>query len=117
MGMKTSLGIVPVAVLALGVALTTPGIGRADPVTYTEVATASGSFNGVPFTNATITLTGTADTVAVTRQAATFSVNVVANVAVAGDGSGAFTDLMRVFANQSSTVAGFSDVTLGQDVL
>ncbi len=52
------------AVLGFG-ALGAPGRAGADMITYVESATASGSLDGVAFTNQTLTLTGVGDPSAV----------------------------------------------------
>src|SRR4051812_32597282 len=90
--------------------LISPGVGRAAPVTYTEVVNADGDLGSVRFTNRTVTLTVTGDTtVMVYNGGGVFLVPAdVATVSVSGVGSGTFTFLVDVFNNQSVPAAGIS---------
>ena len=93
------------------------GHASAAPITYTEQATASGSLNGVAFTNADVVLTMQADTGGVTSPYAGLFVNGgTADVSVAGVGAATFGDSIAVFANQGVGF-GFTDMTLQADVL
>jgi len=97
------------------------------PVRYTEIATISGSLNGIDFVDAQITITGSGDTNNITHgqpccYANRLGVSTV-TFDLAGFGSGAFTDLVGVAVNQTNTGgipgepetgisgAGFSDFT------
>ena len=118
--------------LALGVAgamsVATPS--SASPITYTEQATGSGCLGGTSqadctanhgFTNATILLRMTNDTGHVTGASPLFENFGTATVSVNGGTPVKFTDPgTEVFSLQSPLSAasgGFSDVTLGVDIL
>lgn len=80
------------------------------PITYTESATASGTLNGISFSNDVITLTGTADTTGVFDQGGVLKIDVVAWFSISGGGDGTFTDAMQVFNNP-----GFLPPAVGLD--
>jgi hypothetical protein len=97
------------------------------PVTYTEVATISGSLNGVDFLDAQVTITGSGDTDNIVHGMPCCYRNLLGAGTVtfdlAGFGTGTFTDLVGVVVNQTNTEgipgepdtgisgAGFSDFT------
>jgi hypothetical protein len=60
--MRKPTGFLPTLVLGLASAIISIGPARAAPVTYTEQATATGSLDGVAFTNGSILFTMTNDT-------------------------------------------------------
>jgi len=98
--------------LAIG-ALLAGGAANSAPITYTESATISGSLDGAAFSDALITITGTSDTTTVFNDGL-FRNDVTASFLISGTGSGNFTDVIQVFANQGKIAAGFDDFTLGQ---
>lgn len=91
----------------------------AEPITYTEQQTGSGSLGSTSFTNALVTIVLTGDTTAITGGSGFFSdVGTSATVTVSGIGTANFTDPMQVFDNQSTPAAGICDKALGcEDVL
>ena len=105
-----------IALLSVGVALWCTGL-QAAPITYTESATVSGTLGGTAFTNAVITITGTANTTGVVNDAGILRNPLSsASFSIAGDGSGTFTDAIQVFNNPAfspTAAAGFADTTLG----
>ena len=107
--------------LALGVAgaisVTAPSL--AVPITYIEQATATGSLNGVPFTNANVLLRMNNDTTHVIGGPTLFENLGTATVSVNGGASVTFTNSMEVFSDTSLSPAtvGFSDLTQSLDVL
>jgi len=114
------------AVMALGVAgaISMAAPSLASPITYTEQATATGSLNGVPFTNANVLLTMNNVTTNVTSTppgAPTLFENFgTATVSLNGSAPVTFTDQMiEVFSALavSPATVGFADVTRGLDIL
>jgi hypothetical protein len=99
------------------------------PVTYTEIATISGSLNGVDFVDREITITGSGDTANIVHGMPCCFRNELGASTVTFDlaslGTGTFTDLVAVVVNQTNTEgipgepetgisgAGFSDFTSG----
>src|ERR1700680_4049411 len=86
------------------------------PITYTETATATGSLNGVSFTNATVTLKMNNDTSAITGSAPVFDILGSATVSVSSVNGGAavaFTHTIDVFSAQNAALGtgtvGFND--------
>jgi hypothetical protein len=95
---------------------TSPSIAAS--ITYTETDTATGSLDGTAFNNATITLTLTGNTTAVTQVGTAFFNVGTMTVSVSGGGSDTFTDTMEVSDQQAApTSFGMADETLNQDVL
>jgi len=92
---------------------------KASPVTYTESATVVGSLNGVSFSNALLTLTGTGDTTNITNPSSDrFFNDVTASFSLTGGASGTFTDTIFVFDIQQVLVAaGFFDNNSSGDIL
>jgi hypothetical protein len=93
-----------------------PMIATAGPITYTETFTASGTVNGSPF-DGTVMLSLTSDTTLVFGNCDGVSgifctPNTMATFSIQGIGSGTFTDLFNVFANQNIGVVGFTDDAL-----
>ena len=86
----------------LGLIAGASGQARAELITFTETAIASGSLGGTPYINALITLTSTADTTAVTENSGFFSViNTSATVDVPLIGTAAFAITTTTFDNQT----------------
>jgi hypothetical protein len=84
---------------------------HADTVTYTESVTASGTLGKENFTDALVTITGSADTSTITQLGSVFEVITPASqVTVAGIGTFLFTDTIDFFDNNSVGVAGVTDV-------
>jgi hypothetical protein len=95
-----------------------PGTGRAGPVKYTDMVTASGTLGSSSFNDALVTLTLSGDTANVTGVSGFFSNTVGAfKVTVAGIGTATFTDSLEVFDNHLNAFAGFEDLTAFADVL
>ena len=93
------------------------GHASAAPITYTEQAVASGSLDGVAFTNANVVLTLLGDTGGVASPAAGLFINGgTSGVSVAGVGTATFGNSVVVFANQGIGF-GFTDMALPADVL
>jgi hypothetical protein len=105
-----------IALLSVGVALWCTGL-QAAPITYTESAIVSGTLGGTAFSNAVITITGTADTTGVVNDFGVLRNPLSsASFSIAGDGSGTFTGAIQVFDNPFSSptaAAGFADTSLG----
>jgi hypothetical protein len=97
-------------ILGVLVALAATGSTRAAVITYTETATGSGTFHGIAFTNALITLVGTGDTANITNpNSGLFLENLsTATVTVDNLGTGTFTGVIHVFSNQGQTNGGLS---------
>jgi hypothetical protein len=90
---------------------------KADAITYTESATATGSIGATNFTDALVTITFAGDTSNVSGSAGLFTNPVgTATVTIGGIGTFAFTDSLLVFDNQPFTAVGISDSTLN-DIL
>ncbi|MGA8548982.1 MAG: PEP-CTERM sorting domain-containing protein [Stellaceae bacterium] len=103
----------PATILAaLGVGLTAALLGAtpafAVPITYTEQAVASGSLDGVAFTDAAVVLTMTNDTGNVTGSAPIFTNSGTSTVSVAGGAPETFTNTTLVFSNQNTPAVGFA---------
>jgi hypothetical protein len=95
------LAVLAVVACLCGCALA--GTGRADSITYTQEATASGSLSSHTFKNAMVTLTFTGDTASVFGNGlgSFFNMGGTAAVSVAGIGSATFTDDIWVADFQS----------------
>ena len=106
-------GLAAVAVLLGGVRQ-----AEAGPITYTEQATASGTLDGTPFTNALVTLTFAGNTANVTFNGVLFANFIgTTTVDVAGIGTDTFTHTVGVGDNQSNSIVGVFDFTRGRSVL
>ena len=97
--------------------LCTAGIAHAGPITYTISATASGSLNGVSFTNELVTLTMNADTSGIMSGMtgglrSLFSIDGTVSLNVAATGSEPYGCNGRIRQNQVGVV-GFTDETAG----
>jgi len=107
--------------LALGVAgaISVAAGSMAAPITYTETATASGSLNGVAFTDANVLLRMVNDTTLVVGGPDLFENFGILTVSLNGGIPVTFTDQMEVFSapTLSPPTVGFSDITIHQDVL
>ena len=92
------------AALAAGVVC-----AQASPITYTLSGSATGTINGVPFSNAAFTASGVGDTATVTPCGSPIYCNNMGPVTftIAGVGSGTVTDSLFIFANNGVQAVGF----------
>jgi hypothetical protein len=90
------------------------GVARADQITYTDQAIASGSLGGTTFSDALVTVSFTGDTSNVFDDGGILR-NLIGTgtVTVAGIGTVAFTDSIQAFVNQGDDFVGIADTTLG----
>jgi hypothetical protein len=98
--------------MVLGAFLCLAGLGeaRADLITYTFSGTATGSLGANRFTDASFTLTSTADTTQVMGSGGIFVVpDLTATVSVAGLGTADFTIPTTNVDNQNLARVGLSD--------
>jgi hypothetical protein len=104
---------------ALAAAVIGVGQAQAAVIVFTETTTASGSLNGVTFTNALVTMSGSADTSAITQPFAGIYVlaNIPVSVTVQGLGTAHFSDDIQAVSNQNNKGVGFGDVTLATGLL
>lgn len=87
--------------------LLTSLIAKAEPVTYTESAIASGALGGVSFSNALVTITGSSDTTNVVNAGSgLYQVFTTLSGSVAGLGSFTFTSTGNYFSNEPFDTAG-----------
>jgi hypothetical protein len=111
--------IVPAVVLSVASIFigASPSFGA--PITYTEQATASGTFDGIAFTDETVTLTMNNSTTNVTSGGPGLFFNAgTVTLSIGGGPAVTFTDQTHVFSNQSSPAAvGFEDVSSSDDIL
>lgn len=107
------------AAVILGLVASASGRSEAAFIMYTESAVGSGSLGGTAFTNALVTLTGTADTNNVTNPSTDLFTNPLssATVTVAGVGTATFTDAFQITLRRNAQVAGFGDLTTNAFVL
>lgn len=119
--MHKSIRFLPALGLVVASTIGAGSAALAVPITYTETATASGSLNGVAFTDQLVTLTMNNDTTNVTGGPGPFvpfTNQGTLTLMVDGQPSVTFTDpLMQVFTTQAVHTAGFVDETSGNDVL
>jgi hypothetical protein len=118
--MVEPIKFVPALVLSIASSLIAPSLSFAAPITYTEYATASGSLDGVSFTDETVFLSMSNDTTNVTGGGLSNFDNVgTATVSVAGGPAVTFTDPIEVFSYQFSPApaVGFEDATTLHDIL
>jgi len=109
---KKSIGFLPTLVLGLATAIVSIGPVRAAPVTYTEQATATGSLDGVAYTNANVVLTMTNDTTNVINNGfGAFTINGTTTVSVGGGPSETFTDATHILVSQTDALVVFADTT------
>jgi hypothetical protein len=109
MGMLTRR--IALAVAVIGVAASSGAPAGAALVTYTESVTASGSLGGSAFTDALVTITGTADTDDVMDLGNVFIVPTSTTVSIAGVGTATFTDTIVAVDNRVTSLAGFGNMT------
>jgi hypothetical protein len=99
--MRNLMALITAVVLGAASAIigATPAV--AVPITYTETDTATGSLNGVAFTNASIVLTMNNNTANVTNPSSgLFSIVGTITVSVNGAAPVTFTDTTRVYIAQ-----------------
>lgn len=88
-----------------------PLASHAELITYTESVVASGSLGGRNFTNALVTVTGSADTSQVKPSITGFNVLTPgARVTVAGVGTFTFNNPIQFFVSPDFDVAGVTDL-------
>lgn len=100
----------------LATLLVSGAMASAGVITYTETVTATGTFEGTPFTDQTVTLSETADTSGITG-AGTYELIGPTTVTVSGIGTATFLDQFFVFSCQECSDGGFFDSTLEVNVL
>jgi hypothetical protein len=124
--MRKPRKFLPALVLGITGAISVAAPSFAFPITYTEQAIASGSLNGVTFTDESVLLTMITDTANVTEPSTGIFENVAtspitATVSVNGAAAVTFTDSIAVFSSQTPSSppaeAGFADLTLERDIL
>ena len=107
-----ALGAVAVAVGATLTAAAPAGAATGTPIVYSETAQASGTLDGVSFTNATVTMQQTSNTADVTNQGTGFPQNRTGTITVTVAGVGSDTvDATNSYVNQAyqgSAVFGFN---------
>ncbi len=111
----------PIVIAAVAMALVVQvQSASAGPITYTQIATGSGSLGGTSFTNAVVTITAIADTAGIILSDPSDKFYEVTNesttVDVAGIGSATFTDTIYTGVVQLFQVAGFHDIN-SEDIL
>jgi len=115
--MAKPIRIASALVLGLAGAIATAAGALATPITYTGQTTASGSLNGVGFSNASITLTMMNNTASVTQPSSGLFENFgTITLNVSGFAPVTFTDETDVFSNQNVTTVGFTDQSVS-DIL
>jgi hypothetical protein len=98
--------------LAIASILAAPIALSAESITYTDSFTASGSIGADTFSNALVTISGTGNTTGIINEGGgIFALTLPVTFSITGVESGSFTDDIQVFANQSSSIAGFGDNT------
>ena len=109
--------IVPAVVLGIASIFIAASPSFGALITYTEQATASGSLDGISFTDAAVVLTMNNDTTNVTNSGPGDFENVgTATVSVGGGPALAFTHPTQVFSTQSVPAVGFEDLAV-DDIL
>ena len=117
---STTLGRLSPAltVAVLGLAFGLPTSARAGMITYAFTATGSGTLGANAFTDASFTITSTADTSHVASTGEGFSVpDLTATVSVSGLGAATFTDPTTTIDNQGLGKVGISDSVPGVALL
>jgi hypothetical protein len=117
--MRKPTTFLPTLTLGVAGALSVAAPSLADPITYTEHATATGSLGGVAFTDATVLLTMTNDTTNVIGGPTFFEIFGTVTVSVNGGAPVTLTDSMGVFSDVtlSPATVGFEDLALLVDIL
>ena len=107
--------IVPAVVLGIAGIFTAASPSFGALITYTVQATASGSLDGISFTDATVVLTMNNNTTNVTTSGSGDFENLgTATVSVGGGPAVTFTDLIQVFSDSVCTpTVGFEDLIVG----
>lgn len=116
--MRIRFGKTGIATLAIGaLAATVAQKAFAVPITYTEQATASGSLNGVAFTNTAASFSETSDTVNIFGGPIEFMNSDTATIILGGGAPVTITDLVSVFSFPSLPEEGFLDMTTGNIII
>ena len=88
----------------------------AGPITFTETQNGIGSLGGTAF-SAVVTIVLTTDTSTITGGSGVFFDIGPATVTVADIGTATFTDTIEAVVNQTTSIAGFNDVTASRAIL
>ncbi len=109
--------MVPAVVLGIAGIFTAASPSFGAPITYTMEATASGSLDGITFTDATVFLLMNNNTTNVTTSGpGDFENSGTATVRVGGGPTVTFTDPIQVISDQSTPGVGFEDLSV-DDIL
>jgi hypothetical protein len=109
--MRLRMSFLLLSVLSLCVV---PLAAHADIITYTVSGTASGSLDGTAFSNALVTITGSADNSDIFSPLSMIYDNIALTaptLTVAGVGTDTFTDTLVYVSNQNRGIVGVSDMT------
>ena len=110
--------IVPAVVLGIASIFIAASPSFGASITYTEQATASGSLNGIPFTDETVVLSMNNSTTNVTTGGPGLFFNAgTVTLSIGGGPAVTFTDPTHVFSDQGPPGAGFEDVSSSEDIL
>jgi PEP-CTERM motif len=101
--------IVPAVVLGIAGIFTAASPSFGAQITYTLQAIASGSLDGISFTDASVFLSMNNNTTNVTGGPSFFENVGTTTVSVGGGSAVTFTDPIQFFSNQSLTAVGFED--------
>jgi hypothetical protein len=95
-----------------------PGTGRAGSITYTEQFLGFGKLDGQTFVNELVTISGSGDTLKI-GGVPPFLQNQLGTVTVHVNqvGTDTLVDPFVVFANQATQIAGFTDTSMGIDIM
>lgn len=94
-----------------------PLTAMADVITFAEAFIASGTVNGNPFSLSQVIFSLTTDTTLITGSGGVFlTPDGPASIFIEGVGTGTLNDPFYVFDNQNVSVAGFTDVNIGDAV-
>jgi hypothetical protein len=100
------LSLAKILLVAIGVFCAGATAALAAPITYSFSGTATGTLNGIAFTNAAVTVDAFGDTTAVL--AGTISCNSLTSVtfSISGVGAGTVTDTLAIFDNNGNAALG-----------
>jgi len=120
--MRKLTTFLPVLFLGVAGALSPATPSLANPIIYTETATASGFLGTIQFTSATVTLTMNNDTTNVANPSTGIFDNVQQTLeplmlTISGIGTTTFTDETQAAVNQGVPDAGFGDITTNRAIL
>lgn len=109
--MRLRIPFLLLSVLSLCVA---PLAAHADIITYAVSGSATGSLDGTAFSNALVTITGSADSSNIFSPSSMIYDNIAVTsptLTVAGVGTDTFTDTLVYVSNQNRGIVGVSDMT------